>query len=231
MLTAQSAMERLERSLRARDRLHEKLQLPASRDLATEAIFYFDVALFMLGGAFDGLAHVAHTVHCLGGPKRAVGWGSSSWMKQLRTANRHLEQLMTLGQPHRDARELIAILRNTIHEEALRTVSWQTGATRTERVVVPAGIEAKLETVLARIGTPADYGVLRQADGRLYIEPGMYLERILPLVVAALNAVMDATPVDKLPGVDPSKLLTAPPDDQMFNATIRRRIRLLSGIT
>jgi hypothetical protein len=49
MLTAQSALERIERSLRARDRLHEKLQLPASRDLSIEAMFYFDVALLMLG--------------------------------------------------------------------------------------------------------------------------------------------------------------------------------------
>lgn len=233
ILTAQSAMERLERSLRARDRLHEKLQLPATRDAATEAIFYFDVALFMLGGAFDGLAQVAHAVQGLGGPDRAVGWGSKSWMKQLASANQPLEQMMTWGQPHRDARELVAILRNTIHQESLRTVMWQSGGTRRERVVVPSGIEADLLEVLGRVGTPEEYGVARQIDNRLYIEPGIYIEKVLPPVLAAINAVMDATPVETMAGVDVSKLLTKPPEnggDNTFSAANRERIRLLSGI-
>lgn len=234
MMTAQSAMERLERSLRARDRLHEKLQLPAARDLSDEAIFYFDVTLFMLGGALDGLAHVAHVVQGLGGSERLIGWGSKSWMKQLAAANSGLHQMMTRRQPHRDARELVAILRNTIHQESLRTIMWQSGGDRRERVVVPSNIEAELEAVLGRVGKAEDYGVTRQADKRLYIEPGIYIEKILPPVLAAINAIMDATPVETLPGVDSSKLLTGPPqngDDGMFSAAIRQRIRLLSGIT
>lgn len=230
ILTAQSALERIERSFRARDRLHEKLQLPASRDLSDEAIFYFDVALFMLGGAFDGLAQVSHVVHNLGGSERLIGWGSKSWMKQLRAANPVLEQMMTRGQPHRDARELVALLRNTIHHDSLRTIMWHSGGTRRERVVVPPGIECDLEALLARVGTAEAYGVTREADKRLYIEPGIYIEKILPPVMAAINAIMDATPVEALAGVDPEKLLTAPPEDDMFSATNRQRIRLLSGI-
>lgn len=232
MLTAQSALERIERSLRARDRLHEKLQLPASRDLSDEAIFYFDVALLMLGGAFDGLANVAHVVHGLTGSERQIGWGSRSWMKKLGAANPSLGQMMARGQPHRDARELVAILRNTIHQESLRTIMWQSGGTTRERIVVPLGIEAELEAVLARVGPAEPYGVRRAADGRLYIEPGVYIERILPPVFASINAVMDVTPVETLPGVDPAKLLTGPPDDEdgMFSAANRRRVRLLGGI-
>lgn len=61
--------------------MHEVLQLPASRDASNEAIFYFDVALLMLGGAFDGLAHVAHVVHGLQGSQRSIGWGNRAWMK------------------------------------------------------------------------------------------------------------------------------------------------------
>ncbi len=230
ILMAQSALERLEHALRARDRLHERLQLPASRDASTEAIFYFDVALFMLGGAFDGLAHIANSVHGLGGSRRAIGWGNKSWMKRLETANQPLAQMMRWGQPLRDARELVAIIRNTIHKEALRTIMWQSGGTRRERVVVPAGIDAELETVLARVGTAADFGVSRRIDGRLYVEPGIYLEQILPLVLAAMNAIMDATPVEALFGVDPARLLTAPPEEDIFKAANRQRIRLLSGI-
>jgi hypothetical protein len=231
MMMAQSAMERIERSLRARDRLNEKLQLPARRDLSDEAIFYFYVALYMLGGAFDGLAHVAHTVHGLGGSERMIGWGSKSWMKQLKTANPALHGMMTRGQPHRDARELVAILRNTIHHESLHTIM-QSGGNRRERVVVPAGIEKELEEVLARVGDAADFGITRQADNRLYIEPAIYLEQVLAPVLAAMNAVMDGTPVETLAGANPATFLNAPPegDDEMFNSANRQRIRLLSGI-
>lgn len=230
--TAQSALERIERSLRARDRLHEKLQLPASRDLSIEAIFYFDVALLMLGGAFDGLAKVAHVVHGLTGSERLIGWGNKSWMKKLRAENPSLAQMMAACQPHRDARELVAILRNTIHQESLQTTTWQSGATRSERIVLPPGIETELEAVLARVGTADQYGVRRAEDGRLYIEPGHYIERILPIVFASINAVMDATPVETLPGVDAAGLPAGPPHDEdgMFGAANRRRIRLLSGI-
>jgi hypothetical protein len=223
-------MERLERSLRARDRLHEKLQLPPSRDLSDEAIFYLDVALFMLGGAFDGLAQVAHMVHGLGGSQRWVGWGSQSWIRRLGAANQQLEQLMSWGQPHRDARELVAILRNAIHQEGLRTIMWQTGGTRTARVMIPSGIDADLEAVLARIGPAGDYGVGRQRDGRLYIDPGVYLEKILRPVLASINAIMDATQVETLSGVDPAKLLTGPPDENIFRTINRERIRRLSGV-
>ena len=87
--------------------------------------------------------------------------------------------------------------------------------------------------MLGRVGTPEEYGVTRQIDNRLYIEPGIDIEKILPPVLAAINAVMDATPVETLAGVDVSKLLTKPPEngaDNTFSAVNRERIRLLSGI-
>ena len=86
--------------------------------------------------------------------------------------------------------------------------------------------------MLGRVGTPEEYGVTRQIDNRLYIEPGIDIEKILPPVLAAINAVMDATPVETLAGVDISKLLTKPPEngDNTFSAANCERIRLLSGI-
>jgi hypothetical protein len=151
-------------------------------------------------------------------------------MNELKTVNQPLHQMMTSGQPYRDARELVAILRNTIHHESLRTIMWQSGGSRRERVVIPRATEADLEEVLAHIGSAADFGVTREADHRLYIEPEIYFEQILAPVLGAVNAVMDATPVETLHGVDPAKFLTAPPGDDTFNAAKRRRIRLLSGI-
>ena len=71
----------------------------------------------------------------------------------------------------------------------------------------------------------------RQIDRRLYIDPGVYLEAILPRAFAALNALMEATTVENLPGVDAANLPTGPPtDDDTFTGEIADRIRLLGGV-
>lgn len=233
LFTAQSALERIERSFRARDRLHEQLQYPRSREAAMDAVFYFDVGLFMLGGAFDVLAKVAHVVHGFGVRQRQALWSNKSWMAKLAVANPPLAQMMEEKQPCRDAHQLVSILRNTIHQDALRTSMWRArGGGMTERVTVPIGVEKELEDVVARLGSAEKFGLSRErVDGRLYIEPGIYFEEILPLVFAAMNALMDATPVEALSGVDPAKVLTGPPaEDDVFGVVTRDRVRLLGGV-
>jgi hypothetical protein len=225
-----SVFERIERSFRARDRMHEQLQLPPSQDAATEAVFYFDVALFMLGGAFDGVAKIAHVAHGLGSVDDRVGW-SKKWLKKLANANEPLAQMIAWGRPHRDSREMIAVLRNAIHQEILRTSTWVSRGERSERVIVPRSIERSLEEIVGRAGTLEEFGLSRQIDRRLYIDPGIYLEAILPRAFAALNAFMEATTVENLPGVDAANLSKGPPtDDDTFTGEIADRIRLLGGV-
>ena len=233
LLVAQSALERTERALRARDRMHERLQLTPNRDSVTEAIFYFDVTLLMLGGAFDGLARVAHITHSLKGSPRSASWGSKEWLKKLGNANKPLADAMQPEQPFRDARELVAALRNTIHSMSLRTVTHQALGRRDELVLVPSDIAPDLEAVVNRLRTADEFGVTREADQRLYIRPGTYVEVALPIVAEALNGVMDLTPVAQLPGVDPAFLTTGPPTDRNDNVwapDIRAQIWRLGGI-
>jgi hypothetical protein len=75
-----------------------------------------------------------------------------------------------------------------------------------------------------------EFGLLRERNS-LYISPGVYLERIFPLVLDSINAIMDATPVETLPGVDPQRLMTAAPSGGFFDQLYRDRIRLLGGLT
>ncbi len=230
MMIAQSGMERIEHALRARDRLHERLQLPPTRDTATDAIFYFNVLLLLLGGALDALALVAHRTHGINMEEHLVGWGRGPWTRKLRNLNRPLAELMDEEQPHRDARDLVAVMRNTIHSEALRSVTWHGRGARDERITVPAGVTDRLEAIASRLGSMADFGLSRESDGRMYVEPGVYVEATFPLVMGAMNAAMDATPVETLPGAQAGALLSGPPDDDFFSEPVRRRVRLFSGI-
>jgi hypothetical protein len=125
------------------------------------------------------------------------------------------------------------VLRNTIHSEALRTVTQLSGGQRDELVRVPSDIEQDLEDTLNRLAAPADFGVERKNDGHLYIQPGVYIERALPQVAAALNAIMGMTPVEQLPQVNPANLPAGPPvdpNDQTFAPAIRERVWQLGGI-
>lgn len=230
MMVAQSAMERIEHALRARDRLHERLQLPPTRETATDAIFYFNVLLLLLGGALDALALVAHRTHGISMEEHSVGWGRVQWTRELRRVNRPLAELMDQGQPHRDARDLVATMRNTIHSEAFRSITWHVGGTRDERITVPAGITDRIEKIANRLDSAAAFGLSRESDGRAYVEPGVYVEATFPLVMEAMNAVMDATPVENLPGVEAGALMSGPPNDGFFSPARRGRVRLFSGI-
>jgi len=210
MMIAQSAMERVDRALRARDRMHGQLQLPPGREVAEEAIFYFDVTLLMLGAAFDATARVAHGVHELPSSPRSASWANEDWRTRLSAKNPALAQLMAAGQPARDARELIAVLRNTIHSQALRTITFRQDSGRPEElVIVPPSIESELETLVQRQPDAPAFAIGRTPGGHLHLDPGLYVEALFPKAVAALNAIMDATPVEELDGVDPAKRCSA----------------------
>jgi hypothetical protein len=230
LLTAQSAMERVERALRARDEMQALLQLRPSRGVAADALFYFDVTLLMLGGGFDGLAHIAHTVHGFSTSPRTASWASRSWMRKVEAVNARLAHLMAEGQPARDARDLVAVLRNTIHSEALRTTTHQSGGRTDELVVIPREIEQELEEVVNRIADFETFGLERRTNQRLYIKPGIYIEAALPHVAEALNAIMDATPVERLANVDMTTLTTAPTPDRVWSPENRQAVWALGGI-
>jgi hypothetical protein len=62
-----------------------------------------------------------------------------------------------------------------------------------------------------------------------YTDPGILLERLLPLILNLLNAIMEATPVEGLSGVvlDPSHLV--PPTEEPFDERTRLSVRRQLG--
>jgi hypothetical protein len=233
-MIAQSGMERVDRALRARDRLHGELQQPSGLETIEEALFYFDVTLLMLGGAFDVTALVADAVHGLNTPPHRVSWASTDWLRKTGQTNQTLARLMIPGQPSRDARELVAVLRNTIHGQSMGTISYQaSGRPREQLIVLPKSVESKFEQLIHRQPHASAFGVERLPSQHLSVDPGCYIEALFPRALAALSAIMDATPVERLAGVDATKLMTGPPQeetfDNIFHPAIRKRLRLLAG--
>jgi hypothetical protein len=78
-----SAITRLDRALRSRDRLHHQMKLEQNNDTADEALFFLDTFLVFLVAAFDAVGRAAHLTYSLDASRlHEVSWRPplpSSW--------------------------------------------------------------------------------------------------------------------------------------------------------
>jgi hypothetical protein len=232
----QATLERFQRVLQVRDRLHAQAKIPSTPTVGDELVFQFETLLLFLSATFDAAARVAHLVY-FGGDYEEAGWRRGGWAQQLAAAASPLAGLVADGTPGGSTLKLIARLRNTIHGEALRTITLQPGGRATENPVeLSVNDAAKSVTDITLLGdNPAAWG-LYEEHGRTYLSADRYAESLLPHAVALLNDLMAETAVERLAGVDPQKLMTPPantpsptPLDDMFSFEIRRRVRRLGG--
>jgi hypothetical protein len=227
----QTCLERVDWAVRSRDQV---LSVVAA-DLIP---FYLDMFLLQVGGAFDALAQV--TAHALGVHVQGTSpsWRTKRWLKELAISHPSLAAVMAPGSPHRDALEIISLLRNSIHESGLPTVGMATtihGPTRTT-VRTPRGSYAAqaFREAIARLGGADVWGVRTLTPGTTTMDPLVFIDQALVGAMRALNELMTATPVEAFPDVDPaqlrdgSKLGNGPSDP--WSKWTRDRVLLLLGL-
>jgi hypothetical protein len=229
-----SALKRIDHALRARDRLHEQMKLPQNNDTADEALFYLDTFLVFFVSAFDIVAQVAHLAYGLDpGKLHLAGWRREWRTKQLNSVAPQVSTLMDDGTPARDTLDLLALLRNPIHGEALSTVARRAGGRPPENVVLlPKGQEQALLTIIARHGGKDRWGIQSLPSFGMSMQIDVFVEAVLPSAIDALNSLMAAVEVQRLPGVQPTALAAGPlarGSTDAFEAGKRRRVRLLGG--
>jgi hypothetical protein len=65
--------------------------------------------------------------------------------------------------------------------------------------------------------------------GHFYTDPGVLLERLLPLILDLLNEIMAATPIDALSGVVLDLSHFRPPAEEPFDERTRLSVRWQLG--
>ncbi|HKP90731.1 MAG TPA: hypothetical protein VJT75_12260 [Thermoleophilaceae bacterium] len=232
ILLGQSTLRRFDRALRARDHVLQQFHLPPDNNTSDEALFYLDVVLLMLSGAFDAAAQVAHTVYGLTGKTDDAGWRKGPWRKKLGAVEPAFATLLADESQTRDAMDLVGLLRNTIHGEALRGIAYEEHGKPRRRenlVLLPAQHRTRLLDAVARRGGGTQWG-LRRGD-EVAVEGDTFLEALIPEVARALNDLMDATNVMRLPGVSAANLPEPPTDPgSEFSPHHSRFHRLLAGL-
>jgi hypothetical protein len=203
-----------------------------------EAHFYLDVVLMQLSGAFDVLARVAHLANGMTGSYDRAGWRKRRWRRELASHDPDLAALTNEGMAARDAIELISLLRNTIHGEALQGIQ-VSGHLPRQRLLkeyvfrVPANEETRFIAAVQRRGGFERWGVQSLYGHMFVVAADRYVEAVIPDAARAMGRLMRATKVEDLPGVGLSARLTATAPNDLnspFNRPTRNRLRLLAGL-
>jgi hypothetical protein len=234
-----SAITRLDRALRSRDRLHHQMKLEQNNDTADEALFFLDTFLVFLVAAFDAVGRAAHLTYGLDASRlHEVSWRRPWRTRQLAPVAASLAQLMDDGTAARDALDLVALLRNTVHGEALRTVAAKYDSRPVQNaLLLPEDQELQLLASIARRGGNEAWGI-RELPGRgISMQMDVLVESIFPMTANALDTLIGGVEVERLAGVQLTTLPTGPPvddpgneHDDVFDSIRRRQVRLMAGL-
>ena len=192
---AESILMRTQRALMARDRLQRNLYLKPSNQTTAEVLFYFDSALLMMSGAFDAAARLAQQI-LLGKTSANVSWKFWKWRNKIVDTDPAFAALLAENSSVRTIIELVGWLRNFVHEQALSNVTYVAGGTEhfPANMVVFSGVR-RVEFLKHMSGSFEqasldDWGVALWSDRWALLDPGMFIERLIPVATVALSTLM-----------------------------------------
>jgi hypothetical protein len=229
----QSAFQRVQRALRSRDDALRALQQEPNNNTAEEALASLEVILLELMGALDVAARVAHLALGIdGSPYRAAWHRRWSWREAVEAACPELGALVAQGTDNAALLRILSALRNSVHGAALDTLGVSEGLRRTDRYLVglPHDDAVTILEAMDQLGGRDSWGVEELVPDRFHLDPGDLIDRMLVESIALLDALMQATPVDRIQGVAPEDVDVGPPNDAPFDEITRRSVRLQLGL-
>jgi hypothetical protein len=207
-----SALQRVHAALEARDVVHRGLNQPQTPQTNDDAISGLEVALTMLLAAVDLTAVVAHEVLSLPGQSRRASWHHDGWRAQLAKVDPALAAITAPGNRERHALDILRHVRNSIHGVAMTGMAVHGRGPVRSLMSLPASTQAEVTAAMTALGGLSRWGVEIVRPGDLHADPGVLLEELLPRVIALLNTLMQANPIETLEHVNltPADLLPPP---------------------
>jgi hypothetical protein len=231
---AQTALERFQRVLQIRDRLHVTAKSEPTRSREDEITFELETLLLFLSASFDATARVAHVVYLTGSYENA-GWRRDRWLERLAAEAPTLAGVVSERTRARTLLQVIGALRNTIHGESLRAASVQRGG-ETDRFIRVASREGdRLRRRIDELGETLEAWGISEEGQELALVADRFVERLLPAATDVLNELMRNTDTSRLPGAAGSPLIAdvehrqGARNDDWFSSEVRLRVRRLAG--
>lgn len=227
-LTA-SQRSRVGTALKARDRCRTAEFSMSTSDARDEAIdCVVDVAMNLMG-AFDATAQMVEILNPTKTPLHYAKWQDRNWPRKQR---KHLPDLLDAAQRHRPIFDIIRILRNTIHARGLHTllVKNATSVQPDESyLALPEEQTEDLRKAFEGSGGFDAWQVQELYRGHLQADPDRLIDEMIIRATAALNEMMDATPVGQLLNVTPEPSATPLNEgvaSERYRTNVRRQIGL-----
>jgi hypothetical protein len=131
----------------------------------------------------------------------------------------------------RDALELVALLRRSVHGEPFTPIGRRVAGQSINLIELPA---EDTPPFLAAVGRRRDaaWGIhpIATTAGGIRIEADTYVEALLPAVARSLNALMRTTELKRFPGVPPGWVAPPWPSADAEEPEIRAAVRLLAAL-
>ena len=225
---------RLGQALRARDDLLRQVLLGLAGEAREEAHHQLDVLLIMCSAVLDNTARVADAVYAVGYDRPA--WTQKEFRKQMSERESGLVEALRVPGRLVDVVEVVAKLRNQIHEIALQSVSVSAGSARTEeRFLVPTAHTQAMRARMERLGGLPRWDALEEAweDGTvLMLGFSRFADKIVLEVAQVADALLAALHFDGMHGV--SAGLADKPDRGLLNTGYRAEmgpaLRAIAGL-
>lgn len=213
----QSALQRVQRALMARDTVHCMVNQPQNNDIADDILSNLDTTFVLLMGALDAVARVAHISLGFSQSRnrlRSAGWQNSQWLDQVREEAESLAAIVADDSPGQRVLTILRAFRNSVHGEALQPLAVQQSGQRLETLFgLPRSDMDELLVACEALGGLSQWGVKQQIPGRMHADPHVLLEELFPRVISLLDSLMTHTPVERLPHIDATTLSSGPPDE------------------
>ena len=230
----QSLLRRMQRVLETRDHFHRVFNLPQNNDTAKAALADLDSILVSLMGAVDASARVAHVVLRLSGSIHTAAWQyHKGWLPKVAKSDAALATLFDTGTPLQHTLTILRLLRNTVHGQMMRTIAVQQRSRIRDTVIsLPSQDEAEILAAMEALGGGSIWG-LSGIVGRQVVDPGLFVEELVPRMLTLLNTVMEHTPVERLGHVRLTPAQYQAPTDERgaFRERNRLSIRWQLGVT
>jgi hypothetical protein len=231
----QTTLERLERVLQIRDRLHAQAKMRRSHTISDEMVFLFETLCLFLIAAFDTAARVAHIVYVddkyTDDQRVGAGWRNPDWLDKLPN---EVAACTAPGSKGQTVLTLVARLRNQIHGKAFSTHALAGGGQMEFLPQLGKKLDVALRAEILKLGEePESWGLVNRHSST-YLEVDRYTEALLPHAIETLDAILAETEVERMleSSDQVDRLMAGPPDEDgsEFSPRVLRRVRLLGGL-
>lgn len=209
-----SVLSRVQRAIEARDRVHIALNRTTNNDINDDALGNLDHVLMLLMGAVDASARVAHYVLGLDGNEYQTSWQKKEWLKKVGKERQELAKLFEVDSHHWHTLEILRLLRNSIHGEALQGVTLQADGKTDTMMNIPKHDEEKILASMDALGGRDRWGYKPFAPGHDNIKPGYLVDTLIEEFVKLMNDIMRETPIEELSHIKSVNLTNTPPEDK-----------------